>query len=69
MEPYLSHAAIDVRIFQEYIRCRGSELKTLLALADVTFPPFTPNLAYMERYSPLRNCPKTPVGYYITPAT
>jgi hypothetical protein len=48
MEPYLPHAAIDVRIFQEYIRCRGSKLKTALALADVTFPLFAPDLAYMN---------------------
>jgi hypothetical protein len=69
MEPYPLHAAIDVRIFQEYIRCRGSKLKTALALADVTFPPFTPDLVYMERYSALRSCPRTPAGYRITPAT
>ena len=45
MEPYLPHAAIDVRIFQEYIKNRGSKLKTALALADVTFPSFSPELA------------------------
>ena len=69
MEPYPPHAAIDVRIFQEYIKHRGSKLKTALALADVTFPPFPPELAYMERYSALRSCPRTPAGYRITPST
>jgi len=69
MEPYLPHAAIDVRILEEYIRCRGSKLKTALALADVTFPTFTPDLSYMERYSALRSCPRTPAGYHITPST
>ncbi len=68
MEPYPPHAAIDVRIFQEYIRCRGSKLQTALALKDVAFPPFPPDLAYMERYSALRICPGTPAGYRITPS-
>ena len=68
MEPYPPHAAIDVRILQEYIKWRGSKLKTALALADVTFPSFPPELAYMERYSVLRSVPRTPAGYRITPA-
>jgi hypothetical protein len=68
MKPYPPHAAVNVRIFQEYIRCRGSKLKTALALRDVTFPPFPPNLAYMERYSALRGCPVTPAGFRITPS-
>jgi len=68
MEPYLPHAAIDARILQEYVKDRGSKLKTALALADVTFPPFPPELAYMERYSALRSCPRTPAGYRITPS-
>jgi hypothetical protein len=69
MQPYPPHAAIDVRVLQEFIRCRGSKLKTALALAEVTFPSFPPDLVYMERYSALRNCPATPAGYRITPAT
>jgi hypothetical protein len=68
MEPYPPHATIDVRILQEYIRCRGSKLKTALALAEITFPPFPPDLSYMERYSALRCCPRTPAGYRITPS-
>jgi hypothetical protein len=68
MQPYPPHTAIDVRILQEFIRCRGSKLKTALALAEVTFPPFPPELAYMERYSVLRNYPVTTAGYSITPA-
>ena len=68
MEPYPPHAAIDVRIFQEYIKWRGSKLQTAMALADVTFPSFPPELTYMERYSALRSCPRTPAGYRITPA-
>ena len=62
MEPYPPHAGIDVRIFQEYIRCRGSKLQTALAMEDVAFPPFPPDLSYMERYSALRICPRTPAG-------
>ena len=68
IEPYPPHAAIDVRILQEYTKCRGSKLQTALTLAEVAFPPFAPELAYMERYSALRGCPRTPAGYRITPA-
>jgi hypothetical protein len=68
MEPYPPHAAIVVWILQEYIKCRGSKLKTALSLGGVTFPTFPTELAYMERYSALRGCPVAPSGYRITPA-
>jgi hypothetical protein len=68
MQPYLPHAAVDTQILREYIKQRGSKLKTAQALADVTFPFFPPELAYMARLSALRSCPKTPAGYRITPA-
>jgi hypothetical protein len=66
-EPYPPHAEIDVRIFHEFIRHRGSALRTAQALAKVTFPSFPTELRYMERLSALRMCPRTASGYRITP--
>jgi len=68
MKPHPPHAEIDMRILREYVRQGGSKLKTVRALAGLTFPFFLGELAYMERLSALRDCAKTPCGYRISPS-
>jgi hypothetical protein len=68
MIPYLPHSGVDTQILREFINQGGSKLKTAETLSDVEFPPFPLELAYMERYTALRSCPRTPTGgYQITP--
>lgn len=66
MQPYPPHAEVDVQILREFVRQRGSKLKTVQALGDLTYPHFPEELAYMERLSVLRVCRKTPTGYAIS---
>lgn len=65
--PYPPHAELVVQILQEFVRQRGSVLKAAQMLADRSFPHFPGELAYMEKLSAFRVCPKTPDGYRITP--
>ncbi|NQT48254.1 MAG: hypothetical protein HQ578_04705, partial [Chloroflexi bacterium] len=67
MQPYPPHAEVVRRILEEYVNQQGSGHKTVRALGGLTFPFFPPELAYMERLSVLRACPKTPGGYEISP--
>lgn len=67
MDTYPPHAEVNVRILREFVKQRGSELKTVQALGNLTYPYFPEDLAYMERLSALRVCRKTATGYAITP--
>jgi len=66
LEPYPPHAAVVIQVLRELVRQR-SLLKTAQALKDFAFPFFPKELAYMDKRSALRRCPKTPIGYRITP--
>ena len=66
LQPYPPHAEIDSRILEEFVRQRGSPLKTKRALGELTFPEFPEELAYMRRLTALRGCRHTPMGYEIT---
>ena len=66
LEPYPPHADVAIQIIKELVRQR-SPLKTVQTLKDLAFPFFPKELAYMEKRSALRRCPKTPIGYRITP--
>ena len=73
LQKYDPHAEVDTLILREYVRQRGSELKTVRALARVTFPAFEEQFRHMARYSSLRRAPQKMdgdriVGYYITPS-
>jgi len=68
MEPYPPHAEIVTQIFREYVNQQGSDIMTIRALGDLTFPLFPPDLAYMENRTALRACRQTSTGYQITPA-
>ncbi len=65
---YPPHAEVDIRILTEYVNQHGSELKTVQSLWDLRYPFFPTELAYMDKRSSLRRCPKTSTGYAITPA-
>jgi len=65
-EPYSPHAVITKRILEELVNREGSEFKTLRALGDLEYPFFPDELKYMERFSALRNCPRSATGYRIT---
>ncbi|MBE0415298.1 MAG: hypothetical protein IBX36_01990 [Dehalococcoidia bacterium] len=66
-EPYPPHAEVVIQVLREFVRQNGSALKATQRLADLSFPCFPSQLAYMEGLSALMMCPKTPGGYRITP--
>ncbi len=66
MEPYPPHAAVVNRILEEFVRQRGSGLRTIRKLGGLTFPFFPPELKYMERLTSLRTCVRKESGYRIT---
>ena len=66
-KPYPPHAEVAVQVLQEFVKQRGSRLKTVHSLSELAFPYFPGESAYMERLSALRRCPRTSTGYRITP--
>jgi len=66
-EPYPPHADVVVLVLKEFVKQQGSRFKTVHSLGELTFPCFPGELAYMERLSALRSCPRTSSGYRITP--
>jgi hypothetical protein len=65
--PYPPHAAVDIKILEEYVRQQGSKYKAAQALHGLVFPFFPPELKWMETRSSLRDCLKNDEGYIITP--
>jgi len=66
---YPPHADIAERILKEYIRQGFSETKTHRALDGLLYPPFPPELQYMERLSALRKVKGIEgAGYRISPS-
>ena len=67
LQPYGPHAELVIRVLHELIKHNGSIIKTVQTLIGLTFPYFPKDLAYMERLTALRRCPKMSTGYEITP--
>jgi hypothetical protein len=67
LQPYGPHTKLVIGVLHELIKHNGSIIKTVQTLIGLTFPYFPKDLAYMERLTALRRCPKMPTGYKITP--